>query len=630
MKDQNSVILLWDLDTDPAADDGDIVLWRSFSQSPTITSIPKIIEENGSSLRSKLVSWIHDVGIADLGGKSMLSTLTIRKGFSYWWMTEFAEMQHFGKSPQLYDVVRLLVLEQLITDSKPAKIIFVTDRLAVNEVLKNWCDKLGIALEIRRTGRGMKMSARELFFKYTPQYLQAIAFLVKFILVHFRVDTVRSKVQGLKGEITALDYLVSPPKNNSGKYESNYYTQLVDLIVSSRISTNWIHFWVGSSGKNSFSLNSANDLIEGFSQNSKCQSHFLLNSRLSLSTFIKVCQDYIKLNYEYSKIRRNKKKFRCLGSDFDFMPLFEMSLNRSIQGAEAISNLIHLNHFEELCRNIPKQKLSIYLQENLGWENAFIYAWKQAGHGKLIGVPHVTIRPWDLRYFVDLRSFELKNYSRPKPDLIALNSDVAVDLYNLQSYPSDELVKVEALRYLYLNDIKVNEGIPKRGTASSVRILILGDYLLTNTTKQLEWVVSAQSALPRKLEYTFKPHPVCPIEPGDYPTLELEIGTDSFADLFKNCDAVFTSNVTSSAVDAYSAGVPVITMIDGDTFNMSPLTGLDGVSFVRNPQELAIGFEGVQNFVRHSPTPYFYLNRTLESWRKVLKEEGIQFHEATN
>ena len=622
MKDQNSVMLLWDLATGAEVGEGNIFLWRSFSQNPTISSIPKIIEENSTSLRNKLVSWIHDVAIADLGGESLLSLLTIRNGFSYWWMTEFAEVQHFGKSPQLYDVVRLLVLEDLVTQSRPTKIVFVTDREMVNAVLKDWCAASGISLEIRKTGVRPKLGTRELFLKYVPQYLQAIAFLLKYVIVHLGLDTVRSKVQGLKGEITALDYLVSPPKNQSGKYESSYYTQLVDVFVTNLISTNWIHFWVGTSGKTSFTVNSAKTLIKDFNQHSGGQSHCLLNSSLSLSTVSKVCKDYIRLNYKYSKIRKNKQLFKFTGSKFDFTPLFEMPLTRSVQGAEAISNLIHLNHFEELCRDMPKQTLGLFLQENLGWENAFIYAWKLAGHGKLIGVPHVTIRPWDLRHFVDLRSFALTNHSRPKPDFIALNSRAAVEIYNMQSYPSRDLLSVEALRYLYLNDIQVEEKQALKEIAI-LRVLILGDYLLTNTIKQLEWVVSAQSVITNKPIYTFKPHPVCPIESELYPTLRLKIVTGSFADLFNDCDVVFTSNFTSSAVDAYSAGVPVITMIDGDTFNMSPLTGLKGVFFVRNPQELAAALEGSQNFVRYSPTPFFYLNKGLQSWRKVLKEVGF-------
>ena len=76
MKDQNSVMLLWDLATGAEVGEGNIFLWRSFSQNPTISSIPKIIEENSTSLRNKLVSWIHDVAIADLGGDSLLSLLT--------------------------------------------------------------------------------------------------------------------------------------------------------------------------------------------------------------------------------------------------------------------------------------------------------------------------------------------------------------------------------------------------------------------------------------------------------------------------------------------------------------------------------------------------------------------------
>ena len=45
----------------------------------------------------------------------------------------------------------------------------------------------------------------------------------------------------------------------------------------------------------------------------------------------------------------------------------------------------------------------IYLQENQGWEKAFITSWKKHKHGNLIGLNNGFVRFWDTRFFEDKR-----------------------------------------------------------------------------------------------------------------------------------------------------------------------------------------------------------------------------------
>ena len=90
------------------------------------------------------------------------------------------------------------------------------------------------------------------------------------------------------------------------------------------------------------------------------------------------------------------------------------------------------------------------------------------------------------------------------------------------------------------------------------------------------------------------------------------------ADLLRNCDVTFTSNITSAAVDAYCLGVPVIQKLDGNEFNMSPLRGLDNVVYVRNSVELATALSKTKQHKLAVTVPYFCLDNTLSRWRDVL------------
>ena len=59
----------------------------------------------------------------------------------------------------------------------------------------------------------------------------------------------------------------------------------------------------------------------------------------------------------------------------------------------------------------------MYLQENQGWEFALIQVWEKAKSWELIGVPHSTIRYWDMRYYFDSRhynDYDTKRIPRPK------------------------------------------------------------------------------------------------------------------------------------------------------------------------------------------------------------------------
>ncbi|MBU0545449.1 MAG: carbohydrate biosynthesis protein, partial [Proteobacteria bacterium] len=88
---------------------------------------------------------------------------------------------------------------------------------------------------------------------------------------------------------------------------------------------------------------------------------------------------------------------------------------------------------------------------------------------------------------------------------------------------------------------------------------------------------------------------------------------------FAYCDVVFTSNITSAAVDACCAGIPVVQMLDGYTFNMSPLRGLKGVMYVANPIELAKALLNARYRESLVVEPYFYLDGDLPRWMQLLE-----------
>ncbi len=63
------------------------------------------------------------------------------------------------------------------------------------------------------------------------------------------------------------------------------------------------------------------------------------------------------------------------------------------------------------------------------------------------------------------------------PSLVALNGPVAMKLYQDGScYPKDQIIEVEALRYLYLQEAIANRHITINNPSKNLQILVLGDY----------------------------------------------------------------------------------------------------------------------------------------------------------
>jgi surface carbohydrate biosynthesis protein (TIGR04326 family) len=263
------------------------------------------------------------------------------------------------------------------------------------------------------------------------------------------------------------------------------------------------------------------------------------------------------------------------------------------------------------------------LQENQGWEFGFISAWQSAGHKKnLIGFPPSAVIYWDLRNFFDPRSYKLKGQcDLPLPNYVGMNGEVSKNTYLSGGYPQQDLIEVESLRYLYLSNFSVHQ--TKRGAdiSKGKTVLVVGDYLKENTYKQLNLLSSALADVDQSVRYIIKPHPACPVNMVDFPSIRGELSTRPIKELLMMSDVVYSSLITSAAIDAYCAGLPVITFLDGKTLNMSPLRGFKGVYFVENSEDLSSAINTIETTDLDPKGYYFYLDPGLPRWHKWLIDD---------
>lgn len=616
-------MLVWDAEGPPQVGDWTTVLWSSFGKAndPRFISIPAQVEEQAVALRARYLAWIYELGEARINGKRLVDHLELRPGFSYWWMTSMAQKFNASGTSQIDNAIKALALESLVSELKPKSIVLVSNNNKIALTLQNFCQNLRLSFkwEFTKPTEKPKPLARRIY-RTLPYSLQA---LISFMRNLFKSLPLLRKKQGaaqdFKGEISFIDVLVHLDRQafTTGKFISNYWTTLVDKLSRSNVKTNWLHNYFCQESIPTFVQ--AQRLIGCFNKcYSGIQAHGLIETNLSLSVFIKVLKDYFRVSRVSFSLPAFSRHFRPAGSALDFWPMFKDEWIDSLRGQCAMVNCLRISLYEKTFSNIPYQKLGVYIQENQPWEMALIYAWKAAGHGKLIGVPHTTVRYWDLRYFYDSRSYERTGKNvLPIPDLVAVNGPVAKKAYLEGGYPGAQVTEAEALRFLHLLN-RTPSNAPIKSPSKALKVLVCGDFLSATNYKILSWLSIAAESLPPETSYVFKPHPAYSVKLRDFSSLPLEMTDAPLAELFVDCDVIFTSNITSAAVDAYCSGIPVVQMLDGNTFNMSPLRGLIGVVYVANPVELAEALRNAQHCERVVAEPYFCLDKELPRWHKLL------------
>ena len=621
--DKRRTFLIWHAEGTPPVGDWTTVLWSGFAKTARseLISIPKFVEEHAESLRARYLSWIYELGETRINGKRLVDHLELTKGFSYWWITGLAQKFNVSGTSQIDNAIKALALEKLVSAYETLSIVLVTSDEDLAETLRCLCQKFKWGFSWKRSSQAKRLKpwGRKIYSSL-PFPLQAFIFFVWYL---FRRSLFLRKKHvpfpRFNGEICFVDIFIylDIQAFTAGSFISNYWTLLVRKLFESEVKTNWVHNYFFQ--ESIPTLSRAQEMIECFNKTGGgIQSHALIESHFSLAIFIQGLKYYfrtVRASLHLSQIRRY---FIPTGSSVNFWPLFKEEWFKSLRGPGAMLNCLRLSLYEKAFSCIPYQKCGVYIQENQPWEMALIYAWKAAGHGMLIGAPHSTVRFWDLRYFYDTRNYVQNGKNvLPMPDMVAVNGPVAKRVYLEGGYPGTQVREVEALRFIHLAD-RAQTNTPIERQKKPLNILVCGDFLWSTNEKMLSWLSIAARSLPLETLYVLKPHPACPIKVSDYPSLTLEVTDAPLAELFPVCDVAFTSNITSAAVDAYCAGIPVIQILDGNAFNVSPLRGQKEVVYITNPIELAEAFRNAQKRGRVADEPYFCLDRELPRWSRLL------------
>jgi surface carbohydrate biosynthesis protein (TIGR04326 family) len=596
----------------------DIVLyWESFNEDNDAISIPKTVEDRSEILRNSYLEWLYKFSRTKINGKRVIDHLIIRDDFSYWWMTLLVEKSQW-KSKGLYKVFRLMALDLLLQQYNIKKINIVLSDKHVCQSVEQYCFENKIKINKSFVWQSVFIT----LFDVLGYILHALIVLLRFSFGARLTNKKNKEKQRKIGSVTFFSYFFNlddrPIKKNI--FYTYYWASLHTLIDKSFCDVNWIHMHLKSNTVKT--PKKAKKLVEKFNDSTVNQMHTLLDCEIKWKTIIRVILDYSKLIWAGWKLRHIKRHFLIPGFNFNFWNLLQQDWKSSIFGHTAITGCLFLNLFEDKLGRLPKQRKGFFLLENQAWERSLVYAWKKAGHGDIIGVQHTVVSFWDLRHFSSLQEYNSDDKFRLiMPDFVALNGSAASEMYIAGKFPREKIIHLEALRYLYLNDLKV--GGLKVKPSGKVRLLVLGDYIPEVVDKQLQLLFSVAKKIENFVEIILKPHPANDINIRKYKryNLKVEITRDSLDLLSDRYDIAYASSSTASVVDVFLSGKMTLIMMTPQSFNMSPLRNVSGVRWIYTSNDLIYELQ----FIRHNRYKknkecenFFFLDKELSCWKGIL------------
>ena len=598
-----------------------VFLWNANDNAGDFYSVLDYVETHSERLRAKYLAFIHEFGLYEVGSKSIVEHLSDGRGYNLWWMSKIAEKSYLN-SPHITDCIKLFALEEMLKEAGAnSLVVFGNDESSpVYKAICSLCGNLNSSCTYRFVGVRRKKSSKQFLLRYRPELVSVFRYLIRYVKSHWTVFNKKTiKWQGRDNSILFFSYLfhVDAEKCNKGEFYSKQWGTLPSTLESLGLTTNWMHHdWAIDSA------DTAQRWIDSFNNNLTQQdNHALFENYLSISFVLAAVLNYFHFFLKSFFLFDIPKAFQPADSAVNLWPLLKDDWRVSLRGGVAARNCLFIQAVDNVLKDAPKQRLGLYVQENMYWERALLHGWYRYDHGRIIGVPLATINFWDIRYAEDVRSVkaEKTKLTLPMPDQVALHGPVAEQYYNEAGYPMGITTGVEALRYLYLDKIQPtghdSNSSQKEG---QVKIIVLGE-LNGNSTMEMLNVVNDAVSGEGHISVTLKPHPVCPTK---FEKFDLSLTFKPIAEILFDYDLAVVAGSTSAAIDVYYSGIGLVVYLGNSDLNLSPLRNFTDVTFVRTSDELkgiikSLGY----NSQTISRKEYFYLDNNLSRWKSLISSQ---------
>lgn len=575
-------------------------VWDEFTSEEKIVSVAELVETKAAFYRAAFLNWVDEFATTRIDNITVYEHLKLKDGLPFWWTTSLGERFNIFEESTINDAIKSMAFVDYLKENNisPITLELNTNKGYLNIFFRQWTAENNIPLKVR----GDKKNGSK--YKSPTIYL---LFLFRFVLYRL----VLPKTKRVKEvEITFFDIFTH--LKQGPKFESNYWTKLVDLLREKKINVQWNHLYYRTDKR--FSFLKVVKRNQSFNKHEFTGSqHAIVEQTFGLVSFIKTLRRY---NFIKRKGRKLLPKlhnaFLHKGKSINLSPFFYDHFKESLCGQKGLKNCFYSVLIENAVNEIPVKSKGVYLQEFQPWEIALVHYWKKKTRNSLIGMPHSTHRYWDLRYFFGEKSFHYFT-GDIFPDRIAVNGDYAFERCIENGYPKSILEKVEALRYLHHPKVP---HVRKKKEKSTLNLLICCDYQLQTSKRLFALVNEAVQNIDFTAKVQVRMHPSYPIPQQFLSQFNFEISTEGLVPALKKADWVITSNLSAIAVDGFYQGCNIAQLSDGLYFNLSPLRGVFDELLFNSSEELINKLKRSKN--SNLDSNYFTIDQLLKRWELIL------------
>ena len=562
----------------------------------------EFIDQNSEVLKNQYLNIILQLSNFVINNQSLKDQLYF-KDYSLWEMSLLQE-KNIYKNRFIFKTIKYLALKKIITDN-------------INENIKIFYLESDLASCLETEFKNLKISFVGKSFSFLNKINQVIKkniplHFLYFLYYFFKNCSFRKfndKVL-IKKKFLIFSYFThyDIKKFNEKIFYPKQWTGLWEEIIE---NTNFFQIFLPNE-KLKFFFQVENLVKKKNFKNLKKEN--FINYFIYYKYFLKVFRDFkvFKSKILYYNIVKKIKDSENLRYFFEINEEIFIS---SFSGYTLLQNLLWINIFENLFKNLPKHDYGMYLFENQPWEKAFVRCWKKYNQGKLIGYCHTTVNFWNLNYF-NIKDYNSSDdFKKFSPDLIAVSSEISKNFIVNQSINFDKVIEVEALRYNWILDKKkdLNDKL-----IENRKIIFLGDYDKNINDKLIKILKQSKDELmDLGFQVSYKPHPATKIKNIDN---KISVIKEDLEDLINNYRYIVSSNSTSAIIETLSCGINTFLFIDKNNFNLSPIKNTKiekNVEFFFTKDELISKIENSQN--SFEALEYYYLDKELKRWKKILE-----------
>ena len=617
------------------------LVWDRQDVTPGQRSVPAFCEERLPQLRAELMALVYDLGRAEVHGKEVQEHLQGGDTLSMWWCSLLFE-KHPKVTPDLYAALKLRALELMLDEDGrqwDELCLYGKDK-TLARCLRDFCQATGRVFshvsgaeedqpEQEGSATGWRQRLRRAYYALPGPgkvVLRLGAWLWQSRQLWLRRRQPRPSQEC--GTIATYFPNVDMEAARHGRFRSRYWEDLHTALAPSGVGqeqcadVNWLFIRFPSPQASFKECLAMQDRFRREKRDGR--TFHYLEEFLGLTDVVMALRRYTRLAAASKLLESHVRPLFTLGkSRMNMWPYLGQYWEDSFRGWRCLERCLHRRGMRNFVRWAGPQRWTIFPMENCPWERMLTEATHAAGHGKVYGTQHSTVRPTDFRYFDDPRTFATGDCLAFQPDRIFGNGHGACAEMLAAGAPKERVGTVEALRYMYLSN-RVDT-TPQADPAPCTRLLVVTSFFPDEVEAHVRvlarWM-REQKALSAAAEWevAVKAHPYLAVEPylRDFfgeeaipPVLNEPVGT-----LLKPGTAVWASNSTTVALEAAVMGLPVLAQRPENDVDLCPLQGVEGVARIVGPRDVTAALAAPRK--AQLPADYLALDPTLRLWRDLL------------